>query len=79
MQPIGHFILGIGTHIANVGVSEGDNLTAIRWIGDYFLIARERCIEHHFTHFRGGGSERNALEYCAVCEREQGARVGACD
>jgi hypothetical protein len=28
---------------------------------------------------RGGGSKRNALEYCAVCEREQGARMGACD
>ncbi len=79
MQPGGFFVLRVGANVADVRVSEGDNLAAVGWVGGDFLITRERCIEHHFTHLRGGGAKRNALEYCAVCEREQGARVGACD
>ena len=42
-------ILGVGAHIADMRVSQGDQLAGVGRIGKNFLITGDGGVEHHFT------------------------------
>src|SRR6185437_5301321 len=60
--------------VTDVRVGEADYLTRVGRIGDYFLIAAEHGVEHHFTG-RDGRGRHAAFEDRAVGEYEHAVHV----
>ena len=56
MNAWGFFVFAVGAGVADVGISEGNNLTGIRRISEDLLISRHRGIENHLT---------NGTTFCA--------------
>ena len=42
-------VIAVGAGVADMWIRQGDDLAAIRWIGQDLLIARHRGIEDDFT------------------------------
>jgi len=66
------FVEAVGADVADVGISETDDLTGVAGVGENFLVAGERGIENDFAaaaRSRAGGT---ALKYAPVLERENG-------
>jgi len=66
----GLFVFGISANIANVRVSEADNLPRVTWVGEYFLIAGETGIENDFSAAARDRAGRAAVKYAPVLERQ---------
>ncbi len=45
----GLFIIGIATHVADMGIGEGDDLAAVREVGEDLLITGHGGIEYHLS------------------------------
>ena len=45
----GLHVIAVRAGVADMGVCQGDDLPAIRWVGQDFLIARHRRIENNFA------------------------------
>ena len=65
-------VFRIDADIADVRIGQRDDLPAIRRIGQDFLIAGHRGVEHHFTGCMGLRADRIPAEYRAVGEHEYG-------
>ena len=70
------FVLEIGTDIADVRVSEADDLAGVAGVGENFLVAREAGIENDFTAAAGDGASGAAIKNAAIFESESGRAVG---
>lgn len=66
MNPVGLHIVAIGTGIANMGVGQGNDLSAIGWVGQNFLITRHCRIEDHLADSLAFGPDRGAMKDCAI-------------
>src|SRR2546421_4557471 len=66
-------ILVVHPGIADVRIGEGDDLPAIRRIGEDLLIAGHGGVEHHLADRRALRADRAAVEHRAVREDEDGA------
>jgi hypothetical protein len=64
-------ILVIDAHVADVRIRQRDDLPAIAGVGEDFLVAGERGVEHHLAHRVAGRTNAGAEEGRAVCECEQ--------
>ena len=72
MDLIGFDVFLVDAVIADVGIRQGDDLPAIARVGEDFLVAGQRRVEHDFA---GGGascSDRGTDKDRAVCERQEG-------
>ena len=66
-----------GADIADMGKGEGDDLPGIGRIGQYFLIAGDRCVEAHLAHRGAGGADPETPVYRAVVQHQRrGGAVG---
>ena len=74
MDLVGFDVFNINAVIADVRVRQSDDLLAIAGVGEDFLVAGERGVEHHFADSGAGGSDRVADKDRAVCERQDGGR-----
>ena len=72
MDLIGFDVFLVDAVIADVGIRQGDDLPAITRIGEDFLVAGQRRVEHDFAGGGAGGSDRSTDKDCAVCERQEG-------
>ena len=61
-------VLGGGAGVADVWIGEGDDLPAIRRVGEYLLIPRHRCIENYFPCRVAFCAYRDASEHGAIFE-----------
>ena len=71
----GFDVIRIGARIADMRISKCDDLPAIRWISDNFLITGHGSVEHHFTRTYAFHTDGYATKNCAVSEREDGMRA----
>jgi hypothetical protein len=65
-------IFSIDAVAADVRVGEGDDLAAVARVGQDFLVAGHRRVEHHFTDCVTVGADGNAAKDRAVCECQEG-------
>jgi hypothetical protein len=63
-------ILDVGTGVADVRIRQRDDLPGVRRIGENFLIAGHRGVEHHFTNGLPLDAYRGAAKHTAVFERQ---------
>jgi hypothetical protein len=63
--------------VADVRIRQGDDLLAVAGVGEDFLVAGHRGVEHHFADGGAGGADRIADKDRAVCERQDGGREGS--
>jgi len=77
MDLVGFDVFPIDAVVTNVRVRQGDDLLAVAGVGEDFLVAGERGVEHHFADCGAGGSDRVANKDRAVCERQNGGREGS--
>ncbi len=66
----GFLIESVGADIADVGISEANDLAGITRIGENFLVAGERSIENDFAAAARAGASGAALKYAPVLERK---------
>jgi hypothetical protein len=66
----GLFVFGIRANIANVRVSEADNLPRVTWVGENFLVTGEARIENYFTAAARNGARGTAVKEAPVFQRE---------
>ncbi len=62
MNLLGLHVIAVGAGIADMRVSESDNLAAIGWIRQDFLITGHRGIEDHFADCLAIGTDRRAVK-----------------
>ena len=67
-------VFGIDAVVADMRVSEGDDLLAVARVREDFLIAGHGGVEHHLADRGAGRSNRIANKDRAVCERQNGGR-----
>ena len=67
----GLFILEIRADVADVRISQADNLARIAWIGENFLISGEAGIENDFAAAARDGAARAAVKDAPVFQRER--------
>jgi len=72
MDLVGFDVFHVDAIVANVRVRQSDDLLAVTGVGEDFLVAGERGVEHHFADCGAGGSNRVADKDRAVCERQDG-------
>jgi hypothetical protein len=77
MDLVGFDVLRIDAIVADVRIREGHDLLAVARVGEDFLVAGHRGVEHHFADGGAGGSDRIADKDRAVCERQDGGREGS--
>jgi hypothetical protein len=65
-------VLGVGAHIADVRVGQGDDLLPVGGIGEDLLIAGHRRVEDHLAGRLPADANGNAFENRAISECEQG-------
>src|SRR5256884_644515 len=66
----GLFVFEISANIANVRVSEADNLPRVTWVGENFLVTGEARIENYFTAAARNGARGTAVKEAPVFQRE---------
>ena len=66
----GSFIFQIRSNVADVGISEADNLPRITWVGENFLITGEAGIENDFAAAARNRARRAAVKDAPVFQRE---------
>jgi hypothetical protein len=69
------FVLRVGADVADVRIGQRDVLAAVARVGEDFLVAGERCVEHHLAGARRGCAHRSASKDGAVSKCEQGRGV----
>ena len=74
MDAAGLDVFGVDPVIADVGVGQRDDLAPVTRIGQDFLIAGERGVEHHLASGRSDGANRDAPKDGTVRECENGRR-----
>ncbi|KFB69115.1 MAG: hypothetical protein CAPSK01_001306 [Candidatus Accumulibacter vicinus] len=67
-------VLGITANVADMRIGQGDDLATVRGIGQYFLIASHRRVEHDFTAGTASGADRQTAENRAVSQCENRGR-----
>ena len=70
------FIVRVGAHISDVGISHANNLSCVAWIGENFLVSGEAGIENDFASAAGLGSRAAAIENSPVLKRKHGGLSG---
>jgi len=60
--------------LTNDGVSEHENLSAIRWIGQALRISDHACVEHDFSTGGRARTEAESGHATAVCQVQE--RIG---
>ena len=66
----GLFVFEICANIANVRVSEADNLPRVTWVGENFLVTGEAGIENDFAAAARDGARGAAVKEAPVFQRE---------
>ena len=66
----GFLIIGIGPDVANVRISQADNLARVTWIGENFLISGEAGVKNDFAAPPGDRSRGAAMKNAPVFERK---------
>ena len=66
----GFQVLRVGTGITDVGIRQGNQLAAVRRVGQDFLVARHGGVEHHLPAGVTVDADRPAPEDGAVLERK---------
>jgi hypothetical protein len=66
----GLFVFEIRADIANVRVSEADNLSGVTWVGENFLVTGEAGIENDFAAAARNGARGKAVKEAPVFQRE---------
>ncbi len=61
-------VFDVNACVANVGVSQGDNLAAVARIGQDFLITRHGSVKNNLGHTVAIGANRLASEDSSVCQ-----------
>jgi hypothetical protein len=64
------FIFEVGTDIADVRISEADNLPCITWVGENFLVTSEAGIENDFAAPARDGAGGASVKEAPVFQRE---------
>ena len=67
-------VFGVDPVVADVRIRQRDDLPAVARVGENFLVAGQRGVEHHFAGGLAGGTDRCAFENGAVCECEESGR-----
>jgi hypothetical protein len=70
MRARGFFIFQICAHIADVRISEADNLPRITWVGENFLISGEAGIENDFAAAARDRARGASVKEAPVFQRE---------
>ena len=68
------FIFAVGAGVADMRIGEGNDLLGIRGVGENFLIAAHRSVEHHLARSGAVMADRSAVKHAAVCQHKNGAR-----
>ena len=66
MDLLGFHVVAVGAGIADVWVGESDDLPAIGWIRQDFLITGHRSIEDYFADSLAIGTDRCAVKNGAI-------------
>jgi hypothetical protein len=64
-------VLLVHTGVADVRVGQRDDLAAVARVGEDFLVAGHRGVEHHLADGVAGSAEGMALKHRAICEGEE--------
>jgi len=64
-------VFTVDTVVADVWIREGHDLSAVTRVGEDFLVAGERGVEHHFADGVTGSADRGAWKDRAVCEGQK--------
>jgi hypothetical protein len=71
---VGFDVFLVDAVVADVRIRERDDLLAVARVGQDFLVAGDRRVEHDFAGGGAGGADRIAEKDRAVCERQDGGR-----
>lgn len=71
----GFFVVEIRANIADVGISEANDLSGVTGVGENFLVTGEASIENDFSAAARDSAGRAAVKYAPVLEREDGGSV----
>ena len=74
-RPRGLFIFEICADIADVRVSEANNLSRVTWVGENFLVTGEAGIENDFAASACDSAGSASVKDAPVFEREYGGSV----
>jgi hypothetical protein len=66
----GLFVVEIGADIADVGISEADDLARVTGVGENFLVAGEAGVENNFAAAARDGARSAAVKDAPVFERQ---------
>jgi hypothetical protein len=72
----GFDVFTVDARVADVRIGQGDDLAAVAGVGQDFLVAGHRGVEHHLTGGVACGADGKTLEDRPVCEREDGGIAG---
>ena len=67
------FVVKVGADIADVRVSQADDLTVVTRIGENFLVTGKAGVENNFAATAGAGTRRAPVKDSPVLERENRA------
>jgi hypothetical protein len=70
VRPPRLFIFEIRPDIADVRISEADNLPRVTWVGENFLITGEACIKNDFAAAARDGARGASVKEAPVFQRE---------
>jgi hypothetical protein len=74
MDAGGFAVFAIDTVVADVGIGQGDDLTAVGRIGQDFLVAGQRGVEDDFADAAAAGADALALKHRSVGQGKKGGR-----
>ena len=66
----GLIVQTVGAHVADVGISQTDNLPGIAGVGENFLVTGEAGIENDFAAAARDCAGRTAVKYAPVFQRK---------
>lgn len=75
VRACGLLIVGVGSDISNVRISQADNLSRVTRIGEDFLISGEAGIENDFAAAARDSARSTAVKYAPVFQSEGGRSV----
>ncbi len=75
VRPRRFFVVEIGADIADVRISQADDLPRIAGVGENFLVTGEAGIENDFAAAARDGAGRAAVKNASVFQREDGESV----
>ena len=71
----GFFIFWIRANVADVRISQADNLPGITWVGENFLVSGEAGIENDFAAAARDGARGASVKEAPVFQREDRGSV----